>query len=508
MTIDETASLLSVETSSNNDGCRALSNYGTIPHTEQDEDHIATSQRSLLAIHVFTSWPLVFVGIFLVAMDSTIVVASYASIGNELKQLSKVSWIATGYMLTLTSFQPLYGKLSDIFGRKSCLLLAYIIFALGSLLCGLSRTMDQLIWARALAGIGGGGMSTVVSIILSDIVPLRSRGVWQGVINIVFASGSSVGAPLGGFLADTIGWRWAFLIQFPAVILAVISVSLALNLPAIEKTDFGAKIKRVDFAGAASLVTCIFFLLFGLDNGGNVSWTDRATVGSLLASTVLFILFGAIEMEWAKEPFAPKRIVLNRSLIASYLVNFFSIASNLSMLFHVSLYLQAVEGLSPSRVGFWLVPGIIGGVTGSLGSGLIMKATGKYYWLTVLEYILLVGGSITIVLSAGVAIHSAIVISIGNYLWLVVSGLTFFAQSCSNGLPDKISTKYVILVLEIVRRVRESLDYLNELDQSTRTIVLGAYEDAIQKTMWFSFSMGVCAFVASLFINEVPLNRR
>ncbi|KAJ3914429.1 member of the major facilitator superfamily [Lentinula edodes] len=536
MTIDETASLLSVETSSNNDGCRPLSNYGTIPHTEQDEDHIATSQRSLLAI----------VWIFLVAMDSTIVVASYASIGNELKQLSKVSWIATGYMLTLTSFQPLYGKLSDIFGRKSCLLLAYIIFALGSLLCGLSRTMDQLIWARALAGIGGGGMSTVVSIILSDIVPLRSRGVWQGVINIVFASGSSVGAPLGGFLADTIGWRWAFLIQFPAVILAVISVSLALKLPAIEKTDFRAKIKRVDFAGAASLVTCIFFLLFGLDNGGNVSWTDRATVGSLLASTVLFILFGAIEMEWAKEPFAPKRIVLNRSLIASYLVNFFSIASNLSMLFHVSLYLQAVEGLSPSRVGFWLVPGIIGGVTGSLGSGLIMKATGKYYWLTVLEYILLVGGSITIVLSAGVAIHSAIGISIG----LVVSGLgngggitTSLISLISNaGQKDQaiatavsylfrslgsvvgLSVGSTILqdvlrsilqqrltgqdINEIVRRVRESLDYLNELDQSTRTIVLGAYEDAIQKTMWFSFSMGVCAFVASLFINEVPLNRR
>ncbi|KAJ3893606.1 member of the major facilitator superfamily [Lentinula edodes] len=532
MTIDETASLLSVETSSNNDGCRALSNYGTIPHTEQDEDHIATSQRSLLAIVL----PMA-LGIFLVAMDSTIVVASYASIGNELKQLSKVSWIATGYMLTLTSFQPLYGKLSDIFGRKSCLLLAYIIFALGSLLCGLSRTMDQLIWARALAGIGGGGMSTVVSIILSDIVPLRSRGVWQGVINIVFASGSSVGAPLGGFLADTIGWRWAFLIQFPAVILAVISVSLALNLPAIEKTDFGAKIKRVDFAGAASLVACIFFLLFGLDNGGNVSWTDRATVGSLLASTVLFVLFGAIEMEWAKEPFAPKRIVLNRSLIASYLVNFFSIASNLSMLFHVSLYLQAVQGLSPSRVGFWLVPGIIGGVTGSLGSGLIMKATGKYYWLTVLEYILLVGGSITIVLSAGVAIHSAIIISIGGGITTslislisnaghkdqaIATAVSYLFRSLGSVVGLSVGSTILQDVLrsilqqrltgqdinEIVRRVRESLDYLNELDQSTRTIVLGAYEDAIQKTMWFSFSMGVCAFVASLFINEVPLNRR
>ncbi|KAJ3832547.1 MFS general substrate transporter [Lentinula raphanica] len=479
-------------------------------------------------------------------MDSTIVVASYASIGNELEQLSKVSWIATGYMLTLTSFQPLYGKLSDIFGRKSCLLLAYIIFAMGSLLCGLSRTMDELIWARALAGIGGGGMSTVVSIILSDIVPLRSRGVWQGVINIVFASGSSVGAPLGGFLADTIGWRWAFLIQFPAVLLAIISVSLALELPATENADFKAKIKRVDFAGAATLVTCIFFLLYGLDNGGNVSWTDKSTLCALFASAIMFVLFGGFEMEWAKEPFAPKRIVLNKSLIASYLVNLFTVASNLSMLFHVSLYLQAVEGLSPSRVGFWLVPGIIGGVTGSLGSGLIMRVTGKYYWLTVIEYLCLVLGSITIVLSAGILTKSVGLISIG----LVVSGLgngggitTSLISLISNaGQKDQAiatAVSYLFRSLgsvvglsigstilqdvlrsilrerltgqdidEVVRRVRESLEYLTELDQSTRTIVLGAYEVAIRKSMWFSFSMGICALVASLFINEVPLNRR
>ncbi|KAJ3780548.1 member of the major facilitator superfamily [Lentinula aff. detonsa] len=541
MTVDETVSLLSDRTTNDRSGHGALSNYGITPHAEQSEDDIATDQRSLLAIVL----PMA-LGIFLVAMDSTIVVASYASIGNELEQLSKVSWIATGYMLTLTSFQPLYGKLSDIFGRKSCLLMAYMIFALGCLLCGLSRTMDQLIWARALAGIGGGGMSTVVSIILSDIVPLRSRGVWQGVINIVFASGSSVGAPLGGFLADTIGWRWAFLIQFPAVLLAVISVSVALRLPAIENTDFKAKIKRVDFAGAASLVTCIFFLLFGLDNGGNVTWTDKTTLGSLIASVIMFILFGSIEMELAKEPFAPKRIVLNKSLIASYFVNFFSVASNLSMLFHVSLYLQAVKGFSPSRVGFWLVPGIIGGVTGSLGSGLIMKATGKYYWLTVLEYILLVAGSFTIVLSAGIAMNSVIVISFG----LVVSGLgngggitTSLISLISNaGQKDQaiatavsylfrslgsvvgLSIGSTILqdvlrsilrqrltgqdITQIVRRVRESLEYLDELDQTTRTIVLGAYEDAIQRTMWFSFSMGICALVASFFIKEVPLNRR
>ena len=133
--------------------------------------------------------PAVGIGIFLAAADQTIIVSCYGKIGSDLEALNKSSWIATSYFLTLTSFQPLYGKISDIFGRKEALLFAYTIFGLGCLLCGLARTMDELIAARAFAGIGGGGMTTVVSILMSDIVPLRERGTWQGIINIIYASG-------------------------------------------------------------------------------------------------------------------------------------------------------------------------------------------------------------------------------------------------------------------------------------------------------------------------------
>jgi MFS family permease len=116
--------------------------------------------------------------------------------------------IGSRYFLTLTSFQPLYGKLSDIFGRKACLLFAYTVFGLGCLFCGLARNLKELVAARAFAGIGGGGMTTVVSILLSDIIPLRNRGTWQGLVNISYACGASAGAPLGGLLCDSIGWRW------------------------------------------------------------------------------------------------------------------------------------------------------------------------------------------------------------------------------------------------------------------------------------------------------------
>lgn len=108
----------------------------------------------------------------------------------------------------MTSFQPLYGKLSDIFGRKECLLFSYLVFGLGCLGCGLARDMTQLVVARAIGGIGGGGMNAVVSILMTYIVPLRDRGVWQGYINIIFAAGTATGAPLGGLLADSVGWRW------------------------------------------------------------------------------------------------------------------------------------------------------------------------------------------------------------------------------------------------------------------------------------------------------------
>jgi len=135
--------------------------------------------------------------IFLAAADQTIIVACYGKIGSDLNALNNTSWISTGYFITLTSFQPLYGKMSDIFGRKSALLFGYAIFGLGCLFCGLARNMNELVAARAFAGIGGGGMTTVVSILMSDIVSHRERGTWQGIINIIYASGAGCGAPLG-----------------------------------------------------------------------------------------------------------------------------------------------------------------------------------------------------------------------------------------------------------------------------------------------------------------------
>lgn len=298
------------------------------------------------------------------------------------------------YFLTLTSFQPLYGKMSDIFGRKACLLFGYLIFGIGCLFCGLAQDMNQLIAARAFAGIGGGGMTTVVSILLSDAVPLRERGKWQGYVNIIYATGAGTGAPLGGILADYIGWRWAFLFQAPLCLVAFIAVGLVLRLPKQDDDHWKSKLRRIDFLGAAILICAVFTLLLALDRGSNVSWKAVITIVSISLSIPFFILFVLVEMKVASEPFAPGHIIFHRSLFACYLCNFFSFAGWLAALFYIPLYLQAVHGLSATQAGVRLIPGIICGVSGSLFGGFYMQRTGKFYYLTIAAYTLLTLGMV------------------------------------------------------------------------------------------------------------------
>jgi hypothetical protein len=162
----------------------------------------------------------------------------------------------------------------------------------------------------------------------------------------------------------------------------------------------------VDFFGALTLVSSTFFLLFGLDRGGNISWSDNFTIGSLVAFAVFFVLFCAVEMTLASEPFAPKRIIVNRALFSSYLVNFFGMASVMAVLFQVSLYFQAVQAKTAMQAGLWLLPSIAAGVCGSLAGGLTIQATGKFYWLTVAGYSGLFVGTVVATLNTGVLAHS------------------------------------------------------------------------------------------------------
>ena len=256
-------------------------------------------------------------------------------------------------------------------------------------------------------------MTTVVSIMMSDIVPLRERGVWQGYINLIFASGAASGAPLGGLLSDSLGWRWVFIIQLPMCVIAIIGVALLLNLPKQEHSHWRSKLQRVDFLGALVLVAAVSTLLVGLDRGSNVSWSAVETLVPLCVSFPLMAAFALVEMKVASEPFAPGHIIFNRSLFAAFLCNFFSFGAVLGVLFFLPLFFQAVNGENATIAGAKLIPATVSGVSGSLFAGFLMKRSGRYYWLTVIAYTCLTIGILVNVLFTGVIVKSTVGILIG-----------------------------------------------------------------------------------------------
>ncbi|KAK8195929.1 hypothetical protein M8818_007080 [Zalaria obscura] len=489
--------------------------------------------------------PALAIGIFLSAADQTIIVSSYGKIGSELKALNNTSWIATAYFLTLTSFQPLYGKLSEIFGRKPCLLFGYFVFGLGCLFCGLAQDMNQLIAARAFAGIGGGGMTTVVSILLSDAVPLRERGKWQGYVNIIYATGAGVGAPLGGILADYIGWRWAFLFQAPLCLLAFVAVAVVIKLPPRDEAHWKEKLRRIDFLGAAVLIGAVFTLLLALDQGSNVSWKALVTIVSISVSVPLFALFVLIEMKVASEPFAPGHIIFHRSLFACYLCNFFSFAGWLAALFYIPLYFQAVHGLSATAAGLRLIPGIICGVSGSLFGGFYMQKTGKYYWLTIGAYTLLVAGMTVVFLFSGVVLDNIpgmivgmCMCGFGNGIGVTTSLIGLIANASRDDQAVATACSYLFRSLgsvfgvsisatvanqelrkhlesalsgseakEIAMHVRESLGFLKTLSPEVRALVADCYARSTRATFGLQIGLVCGAAIAAWFIREKALSR-
>ena len=249
-------------------------------------------------------------------------------------------------------------------------------------------------------------MTTVVSILLSDIIPLKERGVWQGIINIIYATGASSGAPLGGVLADFVGWRWAFLGQAPLCLLAFVAVVFALKPPAREQKDWRTNLGRIDFLGALVLVTAVFCLIFGLDRGSNESWSLPISYCPLVASVFGFALFVFVEKSVAGEPFAPGHVIFERSLFSCYLCYFFSCAGWFAIQYYLPLFFQAVDGLGATGAAVRLIPAVVAGVSGSLFGGVVMMRTGKFYWLTVNAYALLTTGAVIILCSVGLVTNS------------------------------------------------------------------------------------------------------
>ncbi|KAK0619657.1 major facilitator superfamily domain-containing protein [Immersiella caudata] len=338
--------------------------------------------------------------VFLYGFDGTITAATYATISSEFDAANTASWLTTSYLVTSTAFQPLYGRVSDIFGRRICFFISTITFALGCLGCGLVNSIVLLNCMRALTGFGGGGLMTMATIVNSDMIPFRKRGMYQALQNGMFGFGAICGASFGGSIADGIGWRWCFLLQVPISVFALTVGALVVKNPE-GGFDLGGGVRdvltRVDFTGSLLLVTAISIQLVGLSLGGNeLPWGSPWVVSSLVGSFVLFAAFIVVEARTRAIPIIPLRLLRGK---LPGLVQFANVCVGLSAyayLFNLPLFFQIVLLDSATTAGARLAIPSLATPIGGLVAGVVMSKWGKLLPLVRTGAILMVVGNLLV----------------------------------------------------------------------------------------------------------------
>ena len=329
----------------------------------------------------------IMLAMFLGALDQTIVATALPTIGRRFGEVENLSWVVTAYLLTATASVPLYGKLSDIHGRRTMMLIAIGIFAVGSVACALAPSLVALALARALQGLGGGGLLSLSQIIIGDIVAPKERGRYQGYFGFVFAIASVGGPVLGGVLAEHLHWSLIFWINLPIGL-----VALAMTYRALARLPRHERPHQLDFIGAFLVVAATVALLLALTWGGaRYPWSSPAIVSLLAASAVLCVLFVA-RIATAPEPFLPPAVLRNPvvGLGISSVSCVFGTMIGLSIF--VPLYFEVVLHLSASESGLGLIPLMGGTVAGATLSGQIMARVAHYKRLPVIGLILAIAG--------------------------------------------------------------------------------------------------------------------
>ena len=363
-----------------------MSTIASTPRTREEP----SSNGGLSHRQIMTILSGLMLGMFLAALDQTIVSTAIRTIGDDLNGLSIQAWVTTAFLITSTITTPLYGKLSDIYGRKPLFMLAITIFITGSALCGLAQSMYMLAGFRAFQGLGAGGLMSLALAIIGDIIPPRERARYQGYFMAVFATSSVLGPVVGGFFAGTssifgvTGWRWIFYINVPVGIFALVVVQ------AVLKLDHTPRQARIDWNGAGALVVGLVPLLIVAEQGRTWGWGSPGALACYVIGAFGVALFVWVEGRMGDDALIPLRLFRGRVFALGSVQSTIIGMGMFGGLAALPLYLQIVKGASPTKSGLLLLPLVLGIMVFSLVAGQITSRTGHYKIFPVLGSVLLV----------------------------------------------------------------------------------------------------------------------
>lgn len=347
----------------------------------------------------------------LAALDQTIVATALPKIATDLHGLNKLAWVATAYLLTSAISIPLYGKIGDQFGRKKIFMFSIVIFLVGSVLCGQSRTMNELVAFRALQGIGAGGLLSLTQTIVGDIISPRQRGKYLAYFGAVFAFASVAGPLLGGFLTDSFSWRWVFYVNVPIGIIALIAIYTRLHLPVKHNKH------RIDYVGALLItISSASVILATVWGGVTYPWSSHNIIGLFGLGIVSMIAFILWERH-AEEAVLPTHLFKNDIFSVSMILSFLAGVALFAAILFIPEYQQIVRGYSPVKSGLYLLPLVVGLIAALITSGRLITKTGHYRIFPIIGTLITALG---IWLFTHISIHTT---TLQLSLWMIILGI-------------------------------------------------------------------------------------
>lgn len=501
--------------------------------------HLAAEEISLDKRRLWIILGTLMLTMLLAALDQTIVSTALPTITSDLGGLSEISWVVTAYLLASTASTPIWGKLSDLYGRKIMLQSSVAIFVIGSILAGLSQNMAQLIATRALQGLGAGGLMVLILAVIADIVPPRERGRYSGLFGAVFGVASVLGPLLGGLFTQHLSWRWVFYINVPLGVAAFLILGAVLHIP------FHRRDHKIDWVGAGLLVASVVMLLLVTVWGGQrYEWASPEIIGLAIGGVVTALLFIWQELRHP-EPMVPLAMFRLPVMRVSSAIGFVVGFALFGTIVYLPVYLQVVRGATPTTAGLQLLPLMLGLLLTSILSGRLISQTGKYKIFPIVGtglgaigiYMLSSMGPDTqfwyialsaFILGAGLGnVMQVLVIAVQNnvepaQLGAATSASTFFRSiggSFGTAIMGAIFTAELSTQIaahlppgvdqsQLGGNITSSSEVINSLPPVLHNAIIEAISQAIDSTFIIAVPIMLVAFVLAWFLKEVPLRKR